>query len=53
MTLMIWGPMFEVGVHQIDAQHRKLFDLANNLSDAITYPEKFRFFPPPGYFFRR
>jgi hemerythrin len=35
MSLMIWGPMFEVGVHQIDSQHRKLFDLANELADAV------------------
>ena len=53
MTLMIWVPMFEVGVHQIDDQHRKLFDLANDLSDVITYPGRFWFIPPPGYLFRR
>lgn len=35
MSLMIWGPMFEVGVQQIDTQHRKLFDLANELADAV------------------
>ncbi len=35
MSLMIWGPMFEVGVGQIDSQHRKLFDLANELADAV------------------
>lgn len=35
MSLLIWGPMFEVGVHQIDTQHRKLFDLANELADAV------------------
>jgi hemerythrin-like metal-binding protein len=35
MSLMIWGPMFEVGVHTIDSQHRKLFDLANQLAEAI------------------
>jgi len=35
MPLLIWGPMFEVGVQQIDTQHRKLFDLANELADAV------------------
>jgi len=35
MSLLIWGPMFEVGVQQIDTQHRKLFDLANELADAV------------------
>lgn len=35
MSLLIWGPMFEVGVHEIDSQHRKLFDLANQLAEAI------------------
>jgi hemerythrin len=35
MALLIWGPMFEVGVQQIDTQHRKLFDLANELADAV------------------
>jgi hemerythrin len=29
MPLLIWGPIFEVGVQQIDTQHRKLFDLAD------------------------
>ena len=35
MALMIWGPMFEVGVHEIDTQHRQLFNLANELAEAI------------------
>lgn len=35
MPLLIWGPMFEVGVHEIDSQHRRLFDLANQLADAV------------------
>jgi len=35
MSLLIWGPMFEVGVHEIDRQHRKLFDLASQLAEAI------------------
>lgn len=35
MPFMIWGPMFEVGVQQIDTQHRKLFDLANELAEAV------------------
>ena len=34
MPLLLWGPMLEVGVKEIDAQHRKLVDLANELSDA-------------------
>ena len=37
MSLLIWGPMFEVGVREIDAQHRKLFDLANGLADAVIH----------------
>ncbi|MDK9716541.1 MAG: bacteriohemerythrin [Trichlorobacter sp.] len=35
MPLMIWGPMFEVGVDQIDTQHHRLFNLANELADAV------------------
>ncbi len=35
MSLLIWGPMFEVGVHAIDSQHRKLFELANQLAEAV------------------
>lgn len=35
MSLLIWGTMFEVGVTEIDGQHRRLFDLANQLSDAV------------------
>lgn len=35
MSLLIWGAMFEVGVQEIDAQHRRLFDLANQLADAV------------------
>lgn len=35
MSLLIWGTMFEVKFAEIDAQHRRLFDLANQLSDAV------------------
>lgn len=35
MALLIWGPMFEVGVQEIDRQHRTLFDLANTLAEAV------------------
>lgn len=35
MPLLIWGAMFEVGVKDIDAQHRRLFDMANQLADAV------------------
>ncbi|NJD36762.1 MAG: bacteriohemerythrin [Geobacter sp.] len=35
MTPMIWGPMFEVGVQGIDTEHVRLFNLANELADAI------------------
>lgn len=35
MSLLIWGAMFEVGVREIDLQHRRLFDLANQLADAV------------------
>jgi len=34
MPLLLWGPMLEVGVAEIDTQHRKLVDLANELADA-------------------
>jgi len=26
MPLLLWGPMLEVGVKEIDSQHRKLVD---------------------------
>jgi hemerythrin len=32
---MIWGAMFEVGVAEIDSQHIQLFNLANELAEAI------------------
>ncbi|CAH2032297.1 bacteriohemerythrin [Trichlorobacter ammonificans] len=35
MPLLLWGPMLEVGVREIDTQHRKLVDLANELADAV------------------
>jgi len=35
MSLMIWGAMFEVGVAEIDSQHMQLFNLANDLAEAI------------------
>ena len=35
MPLLLWGPMLEVGVKEIDTQHRKLVDLANELADAV------------------
>ncbi len=35
MPLLLWGPMLEVGVKDIDNQHRKLVDLANELADAL------------------
>lgn len=35
MGLLIWGPMFEVGVQEIDRQHRTLFDQANILAEAV------------------
>ena len=35
MALLLWGPMLEVGVKEIDTQHRKLVDLANELADAV------------------
>lgn len=35
MPLLLWGPMLEVGVKEIDTQHRKLVDLANELADAL------------------
>jgi len=35
MPLMIWGPMLAVGVKEIDDQHQKLVQMANELNDAM------------------
>lgn len=35
MALIVWGPMLNVGVKEIDDQHRKLVDLVNQLNDAM------------------
>ncbi len=35
MSLLIWSPMFSVGVKAIDDEHKKLIDLANGLSDQM------------------
>jgi len=32
---MKWSPLFEVGVDQIDADHRRLFAMANEIREAI------------------
>lgn len=34
MSLLVWGAMFEVGVAEIDKQHRNLFNLADSLAEA-------------------
>jgi len=36
MALLTWGPMFSVGVKEIDDQHKTLIDLANRLNDQMT-----------------
>lgn len=35
MSLITWSSTLEVGVTQIDQQHRKLVDMLNQLSDAM------------------
>jgi len=35
MSLLTWGPMFSVGVKEIDDQHKVLIDLANRLNDQM------------------
>jgi hemerythrin len=36
MTFMSWRKDYEVGVPQIDAEHRRLFDLINEFHDTFT-----------------
>lgn len=35
MSLLAWNPMFSVGVKEIDDQHKRLIELANQLNDAM------------------
>jgi hemerythrin-like metal-binding protein len=35
MALITWNPALEVGVKEIDAQHKRLVDLVNQLNDAM------------------
>jgi hemerythrin-like metal-binding protein len=35
MTLMTWGPMLQLGYGDIDAQHKKLVELVNELDEAM------------------
>lgn len=35
MSLLIWGEMYKIGIQEIDMQHHRLFDLANELADAV------------------
>ena len=35
MALITWGPMLAVGVKEIDDQHQKLVQMANELNDAM------------------
>jgi len=35
MSLFNWGEKYHTGVNSIDLQHKKLFDLINNLHEAI------------------
>lgn len=35
MALMTWGPMLQVGYGDMDAQHKRLVELVNQLDDAM------------------
>jgi hemerythrin-like metal-binding protein len=35
MALMTWGPMLQIGYGDIDAQHKRLVELVNELDDAM------------------
>lgn len=35
MVLIAWGPMLELGLDEVDAQHRRLVDLVNELDAAM------------------
>ncbi|NIL99737.1 MAG: bacteriohemerythrin [Acidobacteria bacterium] len=35
MPLITWGPQLETGIPTIDAQHKRLVDIINNLNDAL------------------
>jgi hemerythrin-like metal-binding protein len=35
MALMTWGPMLQIGFGDIDAQHKRLVELVNELDDAM------------------
>ncbi len=35
MALMTWDPKFSVNIREIDNQHKKLFELINNLHDSM------------------
>jgi hemerythrin-like metal-binding protein len=37
MPLLKWGPEFELGLEHIDLQHKKLFNMINELNIAIEY----------------
>jgi hemerythrin len=36
MAFFSWGPSFEVGIMQIDSQHKKLVDMVNQLYEAMS-----------------
>jgi hemerythrin len=40
MALIVWNNMYSVNVAQIDAQHKKLVDLVNQLHDSIKSGQK-------------
>ncbi|MCA0438641.1 MAG: bacteriohemerythrin [Austwickia sp.] len=35
MTFMLWGPALEIGIPEVDSQHRKLVGLVNTLDSAV------------------
>lgn len=40
MPLITWGPQLETGIASIDAQHKRLVDIINKFSDAVTEGRK-------------
>lgn len=46
MPLMLWTPLFSVGLREIDEQHKVLFNLANEFDDAVRAGREDEFLAP-------